>query len=225
MRHRAGCSTISDKESAMKHAVIVAHPNSRSLTRSAAQAYSNAVKAAGDEVVMRDLYRIGFDPCLKADEIPRPSGYRAAPDVVAEREALKGVDVFAFVYPFWFNAPPAILKGYVDRVFSMDFGYAPASGGAEPLLEGKKLISFSFSGAPDSWVRDTGALQALMTLFDRHLAAVCGLQILDHVHTGGIVPNMTKEAFGGVLDNIREVAAANFAPGQIRSAFDLVKTA
>jgi NAD(P)H dehydrogenase (quinone) len=225
MRDPASDPNLSDKEPAMKHAVIVAHPSRRSLARSAARAHANDVKAAGDEVVMRDLCRIGFDPCLEADEIPRPSGYRAAPDLIAERKALKGVDVFALVYPFWFNAPPAMLKGYVDRVFSRDFGYAPAPGGAEPQLEGKQLISFSFSGAPDSSVHDTGALQALMTLFDRHLAAMCGLQVIDRVHTGGIVPNMTKDAFADPLANIRGVAAANSGSSRIRSAFDLVKAA
>jgi NAD(P)H dehydrogenase (quinone) len=225
MRGPTSDPNLSDKEPAMKHAVIVAHPSARSRTSSAAKAYAIAVKAAGDDVVVRDLYRLGFDPCLKADEIPRSSGYQAASDVVAERDALSDVDVFALVYPFWFNAPPAILKGYVDRVFSMGFGYGPMTGGTEPLLEGRKLISFSFSGAPDRWVRETGALESLMTLFDRHLAAMCGLQVLDHVHTGGIVPDMTQESVDQVLGNVGAVVNANFGPGQIRSAFDLVKTA
>ena len=135
----------------MKHAVIVAHPDARSLTRSIAEAYAKSVRALGQEVLVRDLYSMGFDPCLKASEIPSPAGFRFEADVVAERKLLADVDVFALVYPFWFNAPPAILKGYVDRVFSMGFGYEPGLGGTESLLDGKKLISFSLSGAPEHW--------------------------------------------------------------------------
>jgi NAD(P)H dehydrogenase (quinone) len=194
----------------MKHAVIIAHPNPRSLACAVGRAYADAVAAIGQDVVVRDLYAIGFDPCLKASEIPKPSGFTFGADVVAERSQLADVDVFAFVYPFWFNAPPAILKGYVDRVFSMGFGYAPGLGGNESLLDGKKLISFTSSGAPESWVRETGALSALTTLFDRHLANMCGLQILDHVHVGGIVPDMTPEAFEDVLEGVRAVVKTQF---------------
>lgn len=194
----------------MKHAVIIAHPNPHSLTSAVGQTYAQAATALGETVVVRDLYRMGFDPCLKAEEIPKPSGFSFAKDVVAEREQLADVDVFALVYPFWFNAPPAILKGYVDRVFSMGFGYEPGLGGTESLLDGKRLISFSSSGAPEHWVRETGALQALTTLFDQHLAAMCGLRILDHVHVGGIVPNITPEAFEEVLEGVRATVRTQF---------------
>jgi NAD(P)H dehydrogenase (quinone) len=194
----------------MKHAVVIAHPRPESLTCTAAAAYAEAVRALGHDVVVRDLYRMGFDPRLEAGEIPTPAGVQFAPDVVDERAMLADVDVFCFVYPLWFNAPPAILKGYLDRVFSMGFGYAPALGGTEPLLDGKKLISFSFSGAPEQWVRDSGAFQALTTLLDRHVAAVCGLQILGHIHTGGIVPDMTEEAVAEVLETVRGTVRETF---------------
>jgi len=194
----------------MKHAVIIAHPNPKSLAGLVGKTYADAVGDLGQTVIVRDLYAIGFDPCLKASEIPKPSGYAFGADVLAEREQLADVDVFAFVYPFWFNAPPAMLKGYVDRVFSMGFGYAPGLGGTESLLDGKALISFTSSGAPEVWVRETGALQALMALFDRHLAAMCGLRVLDHVHVGGIVPDITSEAVEGVLQGVRDAVKTQF---------------
>ena len=194
----------------MKHAVIVAHPDAHSLTRSIAAGYEASVGALGQRVMVRDLYGMGFDPCLKAHEIPRSADVRFAADVVAERKLLADVDVFALVYPLWFNAAPAILKGYIDRVFSMGFGFEPGRGGTEPLLEGKKLISFSLSGAPDHWVRDTGAMQALVTLFDRHLCAISGLQLVDHVHAGGIVDNMTQEAVDDVLASVSRAVDAHF---------------
>jgi NAD(P)H dehydrogenase (quinone) len=195
----------------MKHAVIIAHPKEASLTAAAAAAYADEARKLGHEAVVRDLYRMGFDPCLKAGEIPTEEGARFESDVIAERRELADVDVFCFVYPLWFNAPPAILKGYIDRVFGMGFGFAPAiGGGGEPLLDGRRLISFSFSGAPEHWVRETGALQALTTLFDRHVAGVCGLRVLDHVHTGGVVPNMTEDAVGLVLADVRKAVRANF---------------
>lgn len=195
----------------MKHAVIIAHPNSSSLTHSAARAYVQAAEALGHQVIVRDLYAIGFDPRLQATEIPQGALPVPAEDVVDERRGLSDADVFAFIYPFWFNAPPAILKGYVDRVFSMGFGFEPLlGGGTSPLLDGRRLISFTFSGAPEQWVKDTGALRALTTLFDQHLSQMCGLRIVDHVHTGGIISNMTEEAVADVLAKVREKVSTSF---------------
>lgn len=194
----------------MKHAIVIAHPNPGSLTHAVAETYRQSVEALGQQTLVRDLYAMGFDPCLKACEIPKPSGFQFGADVVAERNALADVDVFAFIYPFWFNAQPAILKGYADRVFSMGFGYEPGLGGTESMLDGRKLISFTTSGAPDQWVRDTGALQTLMALFDRHLGAMCGLQVVDHVHAGGIVSDLTEEAVDEVLQGVRRAVSAHF---------------
>lgn len=196
----------------MLHAVIVAHPRPNSLNHAIAETYRENAEKLGHTTLVRDLYGLKFDPCLKAHEIPDLSGVSFAPDVLAEREVLRDVDVFCLVYPFWFNAPPAILKGYVDRVFSMHFGYAPAPDGTTPLLDGRKLISFTTSGAPEAWVRDTGAMTALMALFDAHLAAMTGLTLLDHVHAGGIVPGITSEAVADVLDKVRDAVTTAFVP-------------
>jgi NAD(P)H dehydrogenase (quinone) len=207
----------------MQHAVIIAHPKTQSLTHAAADAYAAEIRTLGHEALIRDLYAMDFDPRLQASELPSLSGVSPAQDIVAERRLLADVEVFVFVYPFWFNAPPAILKGYVDRVFGMGFGYGPApGGGTEPLLDGRQLLSFSFSGAPEVWVNDTGALKSLMAIFDSHVARMCGLELVDHVHTGGIAPNMTEEAVTSVLDSVQETARTLFPAGGLRSALDLV---
>ena len=183
-----------------QHAVIVAHPNPRSFTHAMARAYAAAVRAQGGTVMVRDLYKMDFDPRLKADEIPKSGGFGPAADVAEERAKLKKVEVFALFYPLWFNAPPAILKGYFDRVFSMGFGFGPKDGAQAPLLTGRKLISFTSSGAPESWVRETGAFSALYTLFDNHISLMCGLQIVTHVHNGEVVPGLSKD----IVDQARQ---------------------
>ena len=151
----------------------------------------------------RNLYAMRFDPCLKAAEIPGPRPPRFRADVVRERAELQDVDIFTFVYPLWCNGPPAILKGYVDRVFSMGFSFEPAFGGTDPRLGGRQLISFTTSGASDSWTHDTGALDALKLLFDSHLSGACGLSLIDHVHFGGMVSGITPEAYAEVIDRVR----------------------
>ena len=194
----------------MKHALIIAHPNPASFTATMAKAYAEATIANGHEVLTRDLYAIGFDPRLGADEIPGPRGFAPHEDVRAERAMLADVDVFAFFYPVWFNAPPAILKGYIDRVFGMGFGYGMGEGGNAPLLSGRRLISVSSSGAPKSWMIETGAWDAMRKLFDEHVAGVCGLAVIEHLHFGAIAPNITEEAVEACADEVREAVAKHF---------------
>lgn len=200
----------------MRHAVIVAHPEPKSFNFHVAETYCEAVRSRGHEVILRDLYRLQFDPLLKSGELPRPGRAKAEPDVVAERQVIADANVFVFIYPLWFNAPPAMIKGYMDRVFGMGFGFGPIHhGGNEPLLTGKSLLSFTTSGAPTEWLRQEGGLGALRNLYDEHFAAVCGLRLLDHIHLGGIVPNMAPCAFDRLIAEVPKVVERLF---QERSA-------
>jgi NAD(P)H dehydrogenase (quinone) len=187
----------------MKHAVIVGHPNPDSFTLAVANRYCDAVRNLGHKPVLRDLYRMGFDPCLKAREIPRPKGFTPDPDVVAERGKIGDADVFVFVHPLWFYDRPAIVKGYIDRVFGMGFGYSAVLGGAnQPLLGGRKLVSFTSSGAPEQWLKLEGTWEPIRRLLDQHLANVCGFTVLDHVHFGEVTPALSETAFAGYLETV-----------------------
>lgn len=190
----------------MKHAVIVCHPRPGSYTHAVADAYASAVSALGANVVTRDLYALGFDPRLPASELPGAPDYAVAPDAAAERALLSDAGVFVLVYPFWFNAPPAMLKGYIDRVLGFGFGYRPGPTGVEPALFGRKLLSLTSSGAPDFWLAKTGAVAALREYFDDHVAGVCGLTVVDHLHIGGIEPNITPEAVHEALQSVSAAA-------------------
>ncbi len=190
----------------MLQAVIVAHPSPDSFNLSVARAYAAAAEAEGGTVLIRDLYQMGFDPCLKADEIPTAPDYRIRPDVAEERARLADAGLYVLVYPFWVNAPPAILKGYIDRVLGFGFGFSPEGEGEGPRRTDRRLLSFTSSGAPRHWVVDTGALNAVRTLFDTHLAKVCGLTVVDHIHFGAITPNMTAAAVERHLDLVRNTA-------------------
>ncbi len=197
----------------MKHAVIVAHPNPDSFTASLAAAYREAGLAAGHEVLYRDLYAMGFDPRLSESEIPWSKQFALKDDVIAERGLLNDVDVFAFFYPIWLNAPPAILKGYLERIFGLGFAYRREGAGNAPLLKGRRMISFTASGAPTEWVIQSGAWAAMRTLFDSHFAAVCGLEVVDHLHFGGIHPGIRADSVEGDRDAVRTTFARHFAPG------------
>lgn len=195
----------------MKHVLVVAHPNEDSFTMAMAKAYAAAADMDHQPVLLRDLYRMKFDPCLRADELPWSKDYRPRPDVEAERKLIADAEVFAFVYPFWFNAPPAILKGYFERVMGAGFGFGPASFASDPLLKGRQMISITASGAPKNWVESTGAMKSIQQIFDSHIASVFGLTVVDHLHFGRIVPGTREDVVGVCAAAVRAAFMRHFA--------------
>jgi NAD(P)H dehydrogenase (quinone) len=196
----------------MRHVAVLAHPDPHSFNVAVAEAYLATVRGASHEAELRDLYRLDFDPRLIARELPWHDDYAPGEDALAERTRLAAADVIAFVYPLWFNAPPAILKGYVERVFGMGFGYEPAEPGTRPLLAGKQLLTISTSGAPGDWAEQTGVLPRLRAGFDDYLAEVCGLTVLDHLHLGGVTPGIRDDAAEAMLDEVRGLVRRLFGP-------------
>jgi len=176
----------------MKHALIVGHPDPESLTMAMVARYAQTVTALGHAHIVRDLYRMDFDPRLKLTEMPDRPIWSTSPDAAAERELLKDVDVFAFIYPLWFNSPPAIVKGYIDRIFGAGFGYAELRhGGLEPLLSGRQLITVTASGSSTAWLNEQGSWESLRSLFDTYLGRVCGLRVRPHIHFDSITSGLS----------------------------------
>jgi NAD(P)H dehydrogenase (quinone) len=195
-----------------KHAVIVAHPDPDSFTLSVARTYCAAVEAAGQTAVLRDLYRIGFDPVLKDSERPGNAPFAPAPDVAAELESLAGSGAFVLVYPIWFGTPPAMLKGYIDRVLGA--GFSPQAlrnhlgRPAHPLLGGRQLLSFSSSGSTRQWLADQGAWVSLQTIFDGYLARAFWMDTPDHVHFDSIHEGLSEAEAAAHLETVEQRAAA-----------------
>ncbi len=177
----------------MKHAIIVGHPDPNSFTLAMAKTYAETVARLGHTSVTRDLYRLEFDPRLKLGELPDRPIWSIAPDAEAERQQIRDANVFAFIYPLWFNSPPAIIKGYIERVFGAGFGYAQLrAGGREPLLAGRQLIHITASGSSSAWLNEQGAWESLRNLFGVYFGRVCGMDVRPHIHFDSVVPGLKQ---------------------------------
>jgi putative NADPH-quinone reductase len=98
----------------MKISLILGHPNPGSFNHALAGAARDALAAAGHECWFHDLYQEKFDPVMGADEIPR--GAVMPPLVEQHARELEAAGGLVIVHPNWWCQPPAILKGWVDRV-------------------------------------------------------------------------------------------------------------
>ena len=113
--------TDTQQRSPVRHLVILGHPDPGSFSHAVASRYAEVARANYQMVEIRDLYAMGFDPLLKDIERPQRRPGVCGPDVRHEIDLIEQSDVIAFVYPLWFGTPPAIIKGYIDRVFGAAF--------------------------------------------------------------------------------------------------------
>lgn len=176
----------------IRHLVILGHPAARSFNRVVAETYCDTVRESGQEAELRDLYAIGFDPLLKDDERPGQPGFRLSPDVAAEIEPLRSADVVTLIYPIWFGMPPAIIKGYVDRVLGA--GLAPQAmreGGPGSLLHGKHFRIITSSASSRAWLEEQGQWLSLRQAFDTYLSTIFSVRSHDHLHFDAIAEGMS----------------------------------
>ena len=98
--------------------VILGQPQRRSYGGALAQAYVEGARAAGAEV--RELYlgELQFNACANASQ-PPPAALE--PDLARAQEAIRWADHLVFVYPIWWGTIPALLKGFIERVFTEGF--------------------------------------------------------------------------------------------------------
>jgi putative NADPH-quinone reductase len=108
----------------MKALVVYCHPRSGSFTAAVRDLVLAKLDAAKAEVRLTDLYARNFTPTLSAEEhegyLKCPENCRPVEDDVAD---LRWCDTLIFVYPTWWYGLPAVLKGWLDRVFLPDVAF------------------------------------------------------------------------------------------------------
>ncbi len=197
---------------APKHIVILCHPEQDSFNASVAERYCMTVREVGHDVVLRDLYAINFDPVLRAREQPGAADFELSEDVAEELALLSGASVFVLVYPIWFGTPPAMLKGYVERVLGAGFSHRDVRERAfHPLAEGAHLLSFTSSGTTSQWLSEQGAMISLRQIFDEYLKNAFSFASADNVHFSAIVegtrPNHIRACLAEVEQKARGIAS------------------
>lgn len=149
---------------------------------------------------------------MGAEELePLQSAYRPPPDVLDAQAAVQAADVLTVVYPLWWATMPAILKGYIDRVFARGFSYEARNGVNTPLLTGKRCVLITLSGSPLSLLRANGQWAAIKLLQDDHIFGSSGYDILEHLHFDLVEAPIPDQALQSHIARVRDCAQRHFA--------------
>ncbi|SPD75682.1 NAD(P)H oxidoreductase YRKL [uncultured Desulfobacterium sp.] len=135
----------------MKILIILAHPDEGSFNHAIANAVRDDLVNDGHEVIFHDLYKEDFFPLLTAEEIAESGKIDRI--VEAHCNELSSADVIVIIHPNWWGQPPAILKGWVDRVIRPGIAYRFEEGdGGEGipigLLKASAAIVINTSNTP-----------------------------------------------------------------------------
>lgn len=195
----------------MNVSVIVAHPNPKSFNHAIAEAAIAELKQNGHAPTFHDLHAEKFDPVLPFEEIP--SKATPPPEIEAQCREIVAADGIIVVHPNWWSQPPAILKGWMDRVLrpglAYKFGTSPTGEGIIiGLLRAKAAVVFVTSNtSPDKEVSLYG--DPLDGLWKRCVWGFCGVPTV-HRELFSVIITSSPEQRQSWLMRTREVVGRHF---------------
>jgi NAD(P)H dehydrogenase (quinone) len=182
--------------------IVYAHPNPKSFNHAILNRTKEKYESEGSTVIIRDLYEMNFNPVLSAADFVAIQKGSDRPDVLTEQMYIEEADRIVFIFPNWWYGMPAILKGYVDRVFSFGFAYTDdENGDSIGLLIDKKAIFISTSGATIEELEEQGTIDAYKTTIEKGIFNFCGIDVIDHIAFGN-VRKVSKEKLDSLLDDL-----------------------
>ncbi|MCW3463894.1 NAD(P)H-dependent oxidoreductase [Chitinophaga nivalis] len=156
----------------MKVLIVFAHPDPQSLNGSLKNSAVNILEEAGHEVVVSDLYQMKWKSAGDADDfLNHPATERLyytraskkayldnqqSADITIEQEKVRWADVIIFQFPLWWFTVPAILKGWIDRVYANGFAYGTGERYGAGNMVGKKGMVITTIGGSAAEYAPTG---------------------------------------------------------------------
>jgi putative NADPH-quinone reductase len=189
--------------------VIIGHQQPGSFCHAIAETAVDQLKTDGHQVVYHDLYQESFAPILPHAEIPKDA--ELDPVIRKHCEEVAAADGYVVVHPNWWGQPPAMLKGWIDRVLRQGVVYEFGEGGAViGQLAGRKAVVFTTSNTP----RDIELARfgdPLENLWKTCIFGFCGVEQFLRRNFESIIVS-TPEQRRGWLEDTRRIIRDHFGP-------------
>jgi NAD(P)H dehydrogenase (quinone) len=161
----------------MKISLILAHPNPVSFNHAIAHVAADTLRANGHSVGFHDLYAERFDPVMTVDELARDA--RLPAPIEQHCREVEQADGIVVVHPNWWSQPPAMLRGWTDRVLRAGraYNFVPdGQGGAKPVGLLKARVGLVFNTANTPQEQEVALYgDPLETLWRKVVFGLCGV--------------------------------------------------
>jgi len=161
---------------------VFAHPHSSSTTTAINNLVMEIARDKGYTANTNNLYQQKFNPVLSANDMIGFRQGRVSMDIQEEQSIVRDSSLLVFGYPIWWAGMPAILKGWIDRVFSHGFAYDIYDGMPRGLLKDKKAIIVNTHGQPEDDYRRNGMFNAMNIVTDIGIFDFCGIEVIEHLY-------------------------------------------
>ncbi|MBF0254560.1 MAG: NAD(P)H-dependent oxidoreductase [Candidatus Omnitrophica bacterium] len=195
----------------MKILILLAHPSPGSFNHAITDAVRAALEAKAHTVIVHDLYAERFDPMLPGEEIPKT----AALDPVVQRHIreLSEAEGVVVVHPNWWGQPPAVLKGWMDRVLRQGTAYTfgrndKGEGVVIGLLKAHAAVVFTTANTPQD-AEDRLYGDPLDGLWKKCVFGFCGVSRVIRKNFTSVIMS-TDEVRRAWLDEARQTVAEAF---------------
>lgn len=157
--------------------IVVAHPEPTSFNHALTQAGAQALKQAGHDVIVSDLYADGFNPVAGRHDFttiadPDRFHYQAEQALAAQSDGfcdeikraqarVLAADMLVVQFPLWWGGPPAIVKGWFERVFAYGFSYVDGRRYDTGLFKGKRALLSATTGGTEARFAPDGSYGGL----------------------------------------------------------------
>ena len=188
----------------MNYLIVRSHPYPGSFNAGAADTISEAAHSKGHAVAEIDLVSDAFDPAMTAEDLKAWSAGKTLDPLVKKYQAqIEEADILVFSFPVWWGGPPAVLKGFCDKVLLPDWAYGYGSDGALiGLLTSKKAMVITTAEAPTAVLEDYG--NPIEGAFIKNTLQECGIEVIRHLHIDRISSGGSDYA-EGKMDEIRDL--------------------
>lgn len=173
--------------------IVVCNPHENSFNHAIAEKVRAVYEREGNNVYYHDLYKEKFNPLLYQDEIDSRTTEGIDNTIQDACRELLDSDLIVMIHPNWWGMPPAMMKGWIDRVFRRGVAYRfDPFGRSVGLLEGKKGIVFNTSNTPEEVeMRLYG--DPLGNLWEKCIFEMCGIKDVKRRNFFGVVRSSEDE--------------------------------
>lgn len=195
----------------MDISIILAHPNPGSFNHAIAGTAADTLRQSGHHAILHDLCQEQFPPLFSAAELQKDA--KLEPIVARHCQEIVAADGIIIVHPNWWGMPPAILKGWIDRVLRMEIAYrfeANDQGEGVPvgLLKARATIVFNTANTPDDREREVFG-DPLELLWKKCVFDLCGVKNVQR-RTFSVVITSTPEQRAEWLSEVRTAVSQCF---------------
>jgi len=191
--------------------IILGHPTPGSFNHAIVAAAEASLRANGHEVRVHDLCREHFDPVMTSAEIPKDAVL--PPDIERHCREIDEADGIIIVHPNYWSAPPAILRGWVDRVLrpGRAYNFVPdGQGGAKPVGLLKASVGLVFTTANTPHEKELALFgDPLETHWIKVVFGLCGVGRTRRWDFSPVIVS-TPDERQGWLDEVRAAVAQYF---------------